>query len=200
MAPLNGELVLMVCHDRLGLTEVNAAVVRLLRVWKRAPSSVPAGNTPDRPPVPLLRAARNKETGRLVVGATNDNRKASIMSIVGTQVIAEGSGNAGYTVEFIEDSGDVISVSLRSEASGANRTNAVAKAKELLSRVVASDALPDEMIDADNQDGRAATMASARGNPDAMEDQLQEGLEDSFPASDPVSATITSIPGRDGRG
>lgn len=200
MAPLNGELVLMVCPDRIHLTEVDSAVVRLLRVWKRAPSSVPAGNTPARPPVPLLRAARNKETGRLVVGATNDNRKASIMSIVGTQVIAEGSGNAGYTVEFIEDSGDVISVSLRSEASGANRTNAVAKAKELLSRVVASDALPDEMIDADNQDGRAATMASARGNPDAMEDQLQEGLEDSFPASDPVSATITSIPGRDGRG
>lgn len=30
---------------------------------------------------------------------------------------------------------------------------------------------------------------------DKLEDQLDEGLEDSFPASDPVSVTITSIPG-----
>lgn len=125
------------------------------------------------------------------------------MSIVGTQVIAEGSGNAGYTVEFIEQDGDVISVSLRSQTSGVNRTNAVAKAKEFLSRVVRDDELPDEMVDAETQDGRAATMARSdrgRGEPQNLEEQLQEGLEDSFPASDPVSVAITSIPGRDGRG
>jgi hypothetical protein len=29
-----------------------------------------------------------------------------------------------------------------------------------------------------------------------LEEQLQEGLEDSFPASDPVSVTTTVIPGR----
>lgn len=28
----------------------------------------------------------------------------------------------------------------------------------------------------------------------ALEEQLDEGLEDTFPASDPVAATITSIP------
>lgn len=28
-----------------------------------------------------------------------------------------------------------------------------------------------------------------------LEEQLQEGLEDSFPASDPVSVTYTAIPG-----
>jgi hypothetical protein len=122
------------------------------------------------------------------------------MSIVGTQVIAEGSGNAGYTVEFIEDNGDVISVSLRSKTDDINRTNAVAKAKEFLSRVVSADELPDQMIDGEAQDGRGAATASSRGTPDTLEDQLQEGLEDSFPASDPVSATITSIPGRNGRG
>ncbi|MFD1746781.1 hypothetical protein ACFSE1_15000 [Rhizobium helianthi] len=121
------------------------------------------------------------------------------MSIVGTQVIAEGSGTAGYTVEFVEDSGDVVSVSLRSNASGVNKTNAVAKAKEFLNRIVASDALPDEMVDGKNQDGRAATMSSNdRVNRADQEQQLEEGLEDTFPASDPVSATITSIPGRNG--
>ncbi|MGN7294167.1 hypothetical protein [Rhizobium sp. SAFR-030] len=119
------------------------------------------------------------------------------MSIVGTQVIAEGSGTSGYTVEFIDQSGDVISVSLRSGTRGVNRTNAVGKAKELLSRLVQNNDLPDEMIDGANQDGRAATVASDTNVSDSdLEQQLDEGLEDTFPASDPVSATITSIPGR----
>jgi 3-hydroxyisobutyrate dehydrogenase-like beta-hydroxyacid dehydrogenase len=34
---------------------------------------------------------------------------------------------------------------------------------------------------------------------DMLEEELEEGLEDSFPASDPVSATFTSIPGASGR-
>jgi uncharacterized caspase-like protein len=34
---------------------------------------------------------------------------------------------------------------------------------------------------------------------DMLEEELEEGLEDSFPASDPVSATFTSIPGGNGR-
>lgn len=38
---------------------------------------------------------------------------------------------------------------------------------------------------------------SARGSQDKveLEAELEEGLEDSFPASDPISATVTSIPG-----
>ncbi|MCB5203650.1 hypothetical protein LH464_14320 [Neorhizobium sp. T786] len=40
------------------------------------------------------------------------------------------------------------------------------------------------------------TTPSARERNDAaeLEEQLDEGLEDTFPASDPVSTTITSIP------
>lgn len=33
-------------------------------------------------------------------------------------------------------------------------------------------------------------------DPDMLEEQLQEGLEDTFPGSDPVSVTITGIAGR----
>lgn len=33
-------------------------------------------------------------------------------------------------------------------------------------------------------------------DPDMLEEQLQEGLEDTFPGSDPVSVTTTGIPGR----
>jgi hypothetical protein len=46
------------------------------------------------------------------------------------------------------------------------------------------------------KDQGKTTEASARETGDAadLEEQLDEGLEDSFPASDPVSATVTSIP------
>jgi hypothetical protein len=33
-------------------------------------------------------------------------------------------------------------------------------------------------------------------DPDILEEQLQEGLEDTFPGSDPVSVITTGIPGR----
>lgn len=34
----------------------------------------------------------------------------------------------------------------------------------------------------------------AKGNKQDLEEQLNEGLEDTFPASDPVAASTTSIP------
>jgi hypothetical protein len=122
------------------------------------------------------------------------------MSIVGTQVIAEGGGKAGYTVEFVEENGNVVSVSLRSNTSELTRGNAIAKAKEFLGRIVSQGELPDEMVEAPaHEDARPGTqrpLESDRHNGQDIEKQLNEGLEDTFPASDPVSATITSIPGR----
>lgn len=38
--------------------------------------------------------------------------------------------------------------------------------------------------------------AHRRKSPEELEEELQEGLEDTFPASDPVSPTGTSIPGK----
>ncbi len=45
-------------------------------------------------------------------------------------------------------------------------------------------------------DQKHQTEPTAREEQDKQEldDQLEEGLEDTFPASDPVSTTITSIP------
>lgn len=120
------------------------------------------------------------------------------MSIIGTHVTAEGSGNAGYTIEFVEENGDVVSVSLRSDTANINRANAISKAKEHLSRLVESNLLPDQMIEPNTADGRdATTPTQERADRATQEEQLNEGLEDTFPASDPVSATITSIPGGD---
>ncbi|MBW6421903.1 hypothetical protein KX729_10650 [Rhizobium sp. XQZ8] len=40
----------------------------------------------------------------------------------------------------------------------------------------------------------AEQSAREKGHAGDLEEQLDEGLEDTFPASDPVSATVTSIP------
>ena len=81
------------------------------------------------------------------------------MEIVGVDLISEGSGTAGYTVEFVEASGSVISIRLDPSLTEINRTNAVKVAKEMLQELVSADALPDEIRNGKNQDGRAATIA-----------------------------------------
>jgi len=81
------------------------------------------------------------------------------MEIVGVDLISEGSGTAGYTVEFVEASGSVISIRLDPSLHEVNRTNAVKLAKKMLEELVSTDALPDEIRDGKNQDGRAATIA-----------------------------------------
>lgn len=45
----------------------------------------------------------------------------------------------------------------------------------------------------ENAKRRTAGRAEDKGT---LEEQLQEGLEDTFPASDPVSVVTTAIPGR----
>lgn len=121
------------------------------------------------------------------------------MHIMGTQVIAEGGGKLGYTVEFVADRGDVISVSLRSGASEINRTNAVERAKALLTDAISSNALPDEDVDGSAAIAEMQTRQSARkaGDAETLEEQLDAGLMDTFPASDPVSVTSSAISGRD---
>ena len=121
------------------------------------------------------------------------------MQIMGTQVIAEGGGKLGYTVEFVADRGDVISVSLRSATGDLNRTNAVERAKALLTDAISNKALPDQDVDGSAAIAEMQTKQSARkaGDTDTLEEQLDAGLMDSFPASDPVSVTTSAISARD---
>jgi hypothetical protein len=87
------------------------------------------------------------------------------VKITGVQVIAEGSGTAGHTVEFVDDEGVVVSIRLSGKRSEVTRTNAVQEAKSYLHQLVRENVLPDEMTDGENQDGRAATMASSPNSP-----------------------------------
>jgi hypothetical protein len=78
-----------------------------------------------------------------------------------------------------------------------NRVNAVEKARELIGEVAVSDgeqtASNSEVSEAEPRQRRGA---HASGDTEAMEEQLDTGLYDSFPASDPVSITITTVSGR----
>lgn len=120
-----------------------------------------------------------------------------------TLVHPEMGGKLGFTVEFVGNAGEVISVQLRQDADNMlNRMNAVEKARELLIEAAALEGGDDAVADRRAQDGgdfdqQPGHRRSARalGDEAAMEEQLEAGLYDSFPASDPVSITITTVTG-----
>lgn len=120
------------------------------------------------------------------------------MQFVGIQVFPERGGKAEFTVEFVGATGEVVSVLCPQNAEGTlNRMNAVGRAKEILAAAMEAD-------------GELLGIAGTRRSPsvpegalpnarqahdrEALEEQLEEGLEDTFPASDPVSITSSSIP------
>jgi hypothetical protein len=86
----------------------------------------------------------------------------------------------GFVVEFGGEGEDRIAVTLRNDPDLTN-DNAVAKAKALLTSAF-------EPVHGDSARSKDAAV---------LEEELNEGLEDSFPASDPVSVTVSSIPMRD---
>jgi hypothetical protein len=112
------------------------------------------------------------------------------MQLVGTQVIPAYGGKGGFTVEFVGDGGEVVSVQIKNvPGQQLNRLNAVEKAREVMSRFATAKIRDDD-------DGQPSVLRSARaaGDKGTMEEQLDEGLEGTFPASDPVSVTNTAIP------
>jgi hypothetical protein len=58
------------------------------------------------------------------------------------------------------------------------------------------DALSNGYFDEGSKGLEPVPSARESQDRDELGAELEEGLEDSFPASDPVSATFTSIPGR----
>ncbi|TCS04447.1 hypothetical protein [Rhizobium sp. BK418] len=86
----------------------------------------------------------------------------------------------GFVVEFGGEGEDRIAVMLR-EAADLTQDNAIAKARALLATAL-------EPVHGDSARNKDAAL---------LEEELDEGLEDSFPASDPVSVTVSSIPMRD---
>jgi len=109
------------------------------------------------------------------------------MQLVGTQVIPAYGSKGGFTVEFVGDGGEVVSVQIKSDrGQQLNRLNAVEKAREVMRRFATAPIREGDTAGVGN--------ARSRGDEEEMEEQLDEGLEGTFPASDPVSITHTAIP------
>lgn len=126
------------------------------------------------------------------------------MEIIGTQVHPQPSAGL-MTVEFVGEGGDVISVQMhQTETDGLNRMNAIARAKAMMLQVATfeqpddAEAMDHSGADSDRTSESPAVMslrsARAAGDTATLEEQLDEGLESSFPASDPVSVTASTIP------
>ncbi|MBP1886325.1 hypothetical protein [Sinorhizobium mexicanum] len=117
------------------------------------------------------------------------------MHLVGTQVIPEQGGRSGFTVEFVGEGGEIVSVSMRNDTSRSlNRLNAVEQAKAVMLELAHAD-VPDSSDTETERKVKTARSARAAKDTAEMERQLDQGLEDTFPASDPVSVTTPSVPG-----
>ncbi|MGF6178648.1 hypothetical protein [Ensifer sp. 4252] len=117
------------------------------------------------------------------------------MNIIGQQVLSDPGGV--MTVEWVAEGGDVISVRLQSTQQDLGVDAAVAKAKAIMVQVAA---FGEPSVEAGPDKGTVGSPAvqslrSARAAKDTgtLEEQLDEGLKASFPASDPVSATGSAI-------
>ena len=121
------------------------------------------------------------------------------MQVVGTQIIPERGGKQGFTVEFVGEGGEIVSVTLRNDDDGTlNRMNALERATAVMIQVASFE--PEDGADgsmpgaAANDEKSSVRSARMTGDAQTMEEQLDEGLEDTFPASDPVSITVSTIP------
>ena len=122
------------------------------------------------------------------------------MQIIGTEVTEAHGANEGFLVEFLGDGGERVSVQLAQSENGAlSRDNAFAKAQVVLlqaSRFGLSDGGDSEAANEPSEPSDAVeSLRQEQEGQDRDGGALQEGLEDTYPASDPVSATYTSTAG-----
>jgi hypothetical protein len=125
------------------------------------------------------------------------------MRVIGTQVHPQPSSGI-VTVEFIGEGGDVISVQMhKSRDDDLTRLNAIEKAKAMMLEASTFEQVPDDSAHNTPREKPAPggespavlSLKSARAAHDSrvLEEELDEGLDGTFPASDPVSATVSSI-------
>lgn len=116
------------------------------------------------------------------------------MQIIGTEVIEGHDTKGGFVVEFLGDGGEKVSVHMaQSENGSLNRDNALQKAQVLLVQASRFGATAESRNDEQSEavESLRQEQQETADNPNSNS-ALQEGLEDTFPASDPVSASYTS--------
>jgi hypothetical protein len=91
------------------------------------------------------------ELSRQAVVGPQHNFQGVFMQVIGTQIIPDQGGKHGFTVEFVGEGGEVVSVQLRNdEAQTLNRMNAVDKAKAIMVQLAAFDTDQVEVIKPDD--------------------------------------------------
>ncbi len=116
------------------------------------------------------------------------------MQIIETEVIEGHDTKGGFVVEFLGDGGEKVSVHMaQSENGSLNRDNALQKAQVLLVQASRFGATAESGNDEQSEavESLRQEQQETADNPNSNS-ALQEGLEDTFPASDPVSASYTS--------
>jgi hypothetical protein len=127
------------------------------------------------------------------------------MQIVATKVHEPTDIDPSFTVEFEGDGGERVSVVMAQSASGSlTRDNALGKAQVILLQASSFGSVQEGRPDARDDLAPGAEPSAAvesliqeQEQRDDRGSDLQEGLEDTFPASDPVSTTYTSTAARD---
>lgn len=122
------------------------------------------------------------------------------MQIISTEVTEANGTTEGFLVEFLGDGGESVSVRLaQSESGGLSRDNALAKAQVVLLQAsrfgLSEDGGDDASSDASEPSEAVESLRQEQESRERGGSALQEGLEDTYPASDPVSATYTSTAG-----
>lgn len=122
------------------------------------------------------------------------------MQIIRTEVTEANGATAGFLVEFVGDGGESVSVRLaQSEGNNLNRDNALAKAQVVLLQAsrfgLAEDGGDNASPEKSEPSDAVESLRQEQEDRERGGSALQEGLEDTYPASDPVSATYTSTAG-----
>lgn len=122
------------------------------------------------------------------------------MQIISTEVTEANGSTEGFLVEFLGDGGESVSVRLgQSESGDLSRDNALAKAQVVLLQAsrfgLSEDGGDDASSDKSEPSDAVESLRQEQESRERGGSALQEGLEDTYPASDPVSATYTSTAG-----
>lgn len=117
------------------------------------------------------------------------------MHLCETRIVPASTPDGAPTVEFIGDKGERVTVrfAMGEDMADCDRDVLIREATVLLNELANAD-----MTEGLNKKsgGADARTDERTADPVELEEQLQKGLEESFPGSDPVSVVSTGIPGK----
>jgi hypothetical protein len=115
------------------------------------------------------------------------------MQLCETRIIPASEAGKAPTVEFVGDRGECVTVRFAMDAhlEDSDRDVLVSEAALILGELANAD-----MTNGLDKKGKDCRTDERPTDPVELDQQLQEGLQDTFPGSDPVSVVSTGIPGK----